>query len=245
MATSEYRRVVDALRNQINSGQLREGDRMPSIRQLVTRFGITTGTAARAIAALRTEGLVVSVHGSGTFVRRFAPIRRSSPGRLSRQQWGTGKVIQDADTGTRPRTVDVEVGEVPAPDWVAEALNIEAGDPVIYRSRRFVVEERPVQLATSYLPLELVRGTPIMYTDVGPGGIYARLAELGLAPVRFTEELRARMPVPDEVKLLELPDGTPIVEIVRCAYADAGQCVEVNRMVLDSSAYLLDYQFTA
>lgn len=245
MAEREYRRVAEALRDQILSGQLAEGDRVPSIRQLVMRYDVTTGTAARAIAALRAEGLVVTTHGSGAFVRRFAPIRRSSPGRLSRQQWGAGKQIQDADTGPRPRTVDVEVGEVPAPDWVADALSIDVATPVVYRSRRFIVDDRPVQLATSYLPLELVRGTSITYTDVGPGGIYARLGDLGLEPVRFIEKLRARMPVPDEVSRLALPDGTPVIEIKRCAFTANDRCVEVNRMVLDASAYLLDYAFTA
>jgi GntR family transcriptional regulator len=53
------------------------------------------------------------------------------------------------------------------------------------------------------------------------------------------------MPVPGEVKRLELPDGTPVVEIVRCAFTDDDLCVEVNRRVLDSSAYLLDYAFSA
>jgi GntR family transcriptional regulator len=241
----EYRRVADALRDQILSGELGEGDRLPSIRQLVMRHGVTAGTAARAVAALRAEGLVITAHGSGAFVRRFAPIRRSSPGRLARDQWGAGKQIQDSDTGQRPRTVDVEVGEVPAPDWVAEALGVAPGTPVVYRSRRFIVEDRPVQLATSYLDLELVRGTSITYTDVGPGGIYARLADIGQEPVKFTEELRARMPTPDEVAKLTLPDGTPVIEIKRCAFTEPGRCVEVNRMALDASAYLLDYAFTA
>jgi GntR family transcriptional regulator len=178
-------------------------------------------------------------------MRRFPPIRRSSPGRLAREQWGACKQIQDADTGQRSRTVEVEVGETPAFDWVADALGVEHATPVFYRSRRFIVDDRPVQLATSYLPLELVRGTSITYTDVGPGGTYARLGDLGLEPVRFIEELRARMPVPDEVTRLALPDGTPVIEIKRRAYTGDGRCVEINRMVLDASAYLLDYAFTA
>jgi GntR family transcriptional regulator len=122
---------------------------------------------------------------------------------------------------------------------------LEAGSPVATRSRRFLVEDRPVQLATSYLPVDLARGTAIMHTDTGPGGIYARLGELGHAPATFTEFLRARMPVPAEVGRLELPDGTPVIEITRHAYTRAGRCVEVARMVLDATAYLLDYTFDA
>lgn len=184
-------------------------------------------------------------HGVGAFVRRFRPISRSSPSRLARQRWGTGDMIQAADTGERPRTVDVEVGEVESPDWVADGLGIAAGTPVVYRSRRFLVDDRPVQLATSYLPVELARGTAIMHTDTGPGGIYARLAESGHAPATFTEYLRARMPLPAETKRLDLPEGTPVIEITRHALTEEGRCVEVNRMVLDATAYLLDYTFPA
>lgn len=240
-----YRRVVDGLRQRILSGELQEGDRLPSVRDITSAYQVTTGTAARAIAELRGEGLVVTRHGAGAYVRRFQAIRRSSPGRLARERWGEGQLIQDADTGSRPRTVDVEVGETAAPDWVAAALGIAPNTPVVFRSRRIVVDDRSVQLATSYLPTELARGTQIMHTDTGPGGTYARLADLGHTPSSFTEYLRARMPLPAEVNRLELSEGAPVVEVTRHAFTDAGRCVEVNRMVLDGTAYLLDYSFPA
>lgn len=200
----------------------------------------------RAIEVLRGEGLVVTRHGSGTYARVFQRITRSSPGRLARQHWGAGKAIQDADTGIRPRAVDVIVGETPAPVSIADALGVEPGAPVLYRSRRFVVDGRPVQLATSYLPLDFA-DTRLAYTDVGPGGTYARLAELGQAPARFTETITARAPMPDEVERLDLGTslGAVVFEITRQAYTEAGRCIEVNRMVLDASAYQLEHHFAA
>ena len=56
--------------------------------------------------------------------------------------------------------------------------------------------------------------------DTGPGGTYARLGDLGHAPARFREDLRARMPAPEETERLELAAGTPVVDIIRVA-ADA------------------------
>src|SRR2546423_980682 len=75
----------------------------------------------RAIEVLHSEGLVATGHGADTYVRRFERILRVSPDRLAHERWGAGKAIQNHDTGTRPRTVDVVVGEQPAPDYVAEA----------------------------------------------------------------------------------------------------------------------------
>jgi GntR family transcriptional regulator len=240
-----YEQLAATLRTAILAGEL--SGRLPSLRGLSIRYGVTIDVARGAIEVLRGEGLVSTRHGAGTYVRRFDRIRRSSPGRLSSTQWGAGRQIQDADTGTRPRTVDVIVDEAPAPDFVADALSVEPGTPVLTRARRFTVEDRCVQLATSFLPLDIVGGTRVAYTDVGPGGIYARLAELGHEPTRFVERLTARAPRPEEVERLGLTSslGALVVEITRVAYTAQDRCVEVNRMVLDATAYELEYHFSA
>ena len=56
------------------------------------------------------------------------------------------------------------------------------------------LDDKPVLLATSYLPASVVAGSAITREDTGPGGTYARLAELGYKPVHFREEIRSRMP---------------------------------------------------
>lgn len=238
-----YERVLAELRDAILDGEI--VGRIPSLRVLAARYGTTVDAARRAVEVLRGEGLLVTRQGSGTFARVFQRIRRSSPGRLAREQWGTGRAIQDADTGIRPRTVDVIVGESPAPGFVAEAFGIEPGDPTLTRSRRFLVEHRAVQLAISYLPLDFA-DTRLAYTDIGAGGTYMRLTELGHAPVRFVERLTARAPLPDEVERLEFGTSTGVIvfEITRWAYT-VDRCIEVTRMVLDASAYELDYAFPA
>lgn len=245
MAGGAYERVVVELRTAILAGEI--GERLPSLAGLATRYGVTSDVARHAVDILRAEGLVVTRQGAGSYVRRFERIVRRSPDRLSRARWGCGSAVQDPDTGTRPRSVDVAIAKIPAPDDVAEALGLAPRRPVLVRCRRFLVEERPVQLAVSYLPLELVGGTRIAHPDAGPGGSYARLAELGHEPVRFTERLTARAPLPDEVGELGLASsvGTLIIEIVRHAYTAEDRCVEVNRMTLDAAVYALEYHFTA
>ncbi|MGH8791537.1 MAG: GntR family transcriptional regulator, partial [Stackebrandtia sp.] len=245
MAESKTQRARRVLAERITSGEYPPDSQLPSISAIEAEFGISKGSAASVVSQLRHDGLVVSRHGSGTFVRGFEPIRRSSPSRLAAAQWGEGKAIQDSDTGKRPRSVDVVVAEVPAPMEVAGVLGVVVGAAVISRFRRFVVENRTVQLATSYFRRERVQGTPIVYTDTGPGGTYARLAEIGHRPVRFVERLRARMPLPEEASKLDLPPGTPAIEITRLAFDESDECVEVNRMILDASAYLLEYAFNA
>jgi GntR family transcriptional regulator len=244
MGGPAYERLAAQLRAAILAGEV--GPRLPSLQGLAQRYSVTVDVTRRAVELLRAEGLVVTRHGAGSFVRAFERIVRSSPDRLTREQWSSGRAIQDADTGTRPRAVDVTVGETPASEYVAEALGVRAGEPVLTRTRRFFVEQRPVQLSTSYIPLDFA-DTRLAYTDVGPGGMYARLAELGYAPTRFVERLTARAPMPEEVERLTLGSsvGVVVLEITRYAFTEAERCVEVNRMVLDATAYELEYEFTA
>ena len=63
-----YRRIVAAIRAQIAAGELRAGERMPSIRQLARQWNVAIATATKAMATLRDEGLVETRVGSGTVV---------------------------------------------------------------------------------------------------------------------------------------------------------------------------------
>jgi GntR family transcriptional regulator len=152
---------------------------MPSATAIADEFGIDRGTASRVLAELRHAGLIITKPRSGSYVRTFEPIQRSFPGRLG--VWRTGEAIQDADTKKSPYSVEVTVGEAAATEPVALAFGIALGDPVVHRSRRFSTEQRPFQLADSYYLPELAHGTRIVYTDTGPGGVYARLSQRGAA----------------------------------------------------------------
>ncbi len=165
--------------------------------------------------------------------------------RLAYVQWGTGRSVWEAELAGGDLVVDhLEVSEGAASDSAARVLGLD-GARVWIRSRRFVLDGKPVLLSTSYLPASLVEGSAITEPDTGPGGIYARLAELGYGPVHFREEVRSRMPLPEEAAKLRLPAGTPVMLICRTAFAEEGRVVEVNEMVLDAAAYVLEYDFDA
>src|SRR4051794_10141169 len=68
-----------------------------------------------------------------------------------------------------------EIGETSAPPEVAEAFGISPGTLVMVRRRTTIVDGRPHQLADSYYPLDLAKGTLLMEESSGPGGGFARL----------------------------------------------------------------------
>ncbi len=64
----KYRGVVQAIREGIASGKLGQGDRLPPVRELGWKLGMTPGTVARAYTLLTDEGTLSAEIGRGTFV---------------------------------------------------------------------------------------------------------------------------------------------------------------------------------
>lgn len=240
-----YQQIADRLRTAIEAGTYGPGTRVPGENELMKRYGIHRVTAREALAVLRNSGLIETVPRVGTFVRRVRPIYRYGSRRLRRERWSTGRSIQTAELGDRPHTTDMlTVTEVPADSRLAGLLECEPGTALVCRRRRYQVDGRPVQIATSYLPASVVSGSRITEPDPGPGGIYARLGELGQEPVRWVEELAARMPVPGEASLLQIPAGTPVVMVTRVAFTGKDAPIEVNEMIFDGSTYVFVYDLT-
>jgi AcrR family transcriptional regulator len=72
-----YARIAAELRGQIERGELRPGQRVPSTREITGRWGVAMATATKVLAALRQDGLVHPVPGVGTVVSD----RATGPGR--------------------------------------------------------------------------------------------------------------------------------------------------------------------
>ncbi len=243
----KYQRIAAELKDAITAGEYGPGARLPGESDLMSRYGVARMTARQAFGVLQAQGLAEARKGAGVFVREYqVVIRRRGIQRLAVEVWGAGGSIWDVDgKGREPVVEFLGVTEEPAPDAVAAVLGLGDGATACVRRRRFLLDGKPVMLASSYLDAALVAGTPVAEPDSGPGGIYARLAELGYGPARFREEIRSRMPGPDEAARLGLAAGTPVVLVCRTAYTAEGKAVEVNEMVLDSAAYVLEYEFDA
>jgi DNA-binding GntR family transcriptional regulator len=67
-AMPPYQRIAADLRARIESGDLAPGDMLPSLARITQEYGVAKGTAVKALAVLRTEGLTRTVPGWGTFV---------------------------------------------------------------------------------------------------------------------------------------------------------------------------------
>jgi GntR family transcriptional regulator len=66
--TPIYVRVADWIEARIKSGELKSGSRLPPERELAQDTGVAYDTIRRAAVLLRERGLIITVHGRGTYV---------------------------------------------------------------------------------------------------------------------------------------------------------------------------------
>ncbi len=67
-STRLYEQVVNQIREQILTDQLKDGDKLPTERELAQRLGVSRTVVREALRSLAKEGLVEVRHGRGTYI---------------------------------------------------------------------------------------------------------------------------------------------------------------------------------
>jgi GntR family transcriptional regulator len=247
-STPPFRRIANTLRRDIREGRLEPGERLPSENELAKRHETTRTTVRKAIALLRHEGLVVSEQGRGAFVRPRPHLKMLLTGSNWRAHRGSGMSNFNAEAASQGRTAKQQlltVEEVEAPAEIAERLGVPAHTLVIVRKRLFVVDGEPMQFCDGYYPTSLFRDTDVAEDRRIRGGVHG-LIEDPNGPIRrrvtrFIEDLDARLPDPAESEALAIPEGVPVVRVLRTAYDSNDEVLEVLDSLVPTDRFAFRY----
>lgn len=172
---------------------------------------------------------------------------------------GPGPGSRPAPDGRREQASADGNGQGPRPAWEHQCDRVQAPPQVARRLRlpgeagvvrtRYLLRHgaSPVQLATSYEPLQLTAGTPVQHPEEGPyagRGVTARMAAIGITVSEVVEEIAARPPLSAEAAALEIPPGARVMHVERTHLA-AGRPVETCDIVVAADCYRLRYRFPA
>lgn len=210
-----YKQVAAAIRQAIISGEFEPGSALPSETQLIERYQVSRPTVRNAIAALRTEGLIEVIHGKGSFVR----------GRPSAVLTVDRAVTRDA---AGAYSTDLEGWELTEPPSVyrthttaetAPLLGLDEDEALFGVDRLYVDPATGTRVAhRMLLPFATAEGTKLAeHPGTDPGEIYTILEAAGHA-LTWSEYAAARMPLPDERSVLQLPDATPVLHATRITH---------------------------
>lgn len=134
----------------------------------------------------------------------------------------------------------------PAPDRLANQLQIPPGALVISRHQRRWIDGTPWSMQTSYYPMELVdRGaTELLQAAEVSGGTASYLEHaLDLRQAGWHDAIEARMPNPEETAFFQLSgDGpVPVLEVTRIALDADGSPIRVTVTAFPADRNRVDY----
>ncbi|MEU8470140.1 UTRA domain-containing protein [Streptomyces sp. NPDC029006] len=236
------RRVADALMAQIENGNLRPGDQIPTIAALAEAYGVNKNTASKAIVTLKASGILSGLAGGNTWVRVPPPYKSRSNERYhaekeavllpESERSSTG--VSEADSGIPLSNLHedkVEYAVIEAPEEVREALRLPPGASVLRRVyTRQHARKSGVDRSISYLPYDLVGGNPDLLDSTRepwPGGTMHQLHTIGIELGKIVDRVTSSMPTTDEVRDFDIPPNVPVLRIRKISYSIDGQPVEV------------------
>ena len=239
-----FRQIADQIRAAIGSGELKDGDKLPSETEIMQMTGVARMTVRQGLQILQNERLIQAERGRGVFVRKPAAVVRMGTERFSPEFRGrsAGAFAAEAERLGLPWRQELRGIEPlkPSPELAAK-MGLGGAAKALVRRRRMWLDSRPVQIADSYYPLALVRNTKIATEDTGPGGSYARLEEMGVRLAHAREELSVRTASASECSLLHLSAGIPVIHLVRTVTDDQGEVVELFDSVCVGENYVFAY----
>lgn len=223
-----YYQIKTRLLEQIESGQLKPGDRVPSERELTERYGVSRMTARQALVELETQGYLVRVQGKGTFV---ATPKFEQPLALL-TSFTEDMRRRGLEAGARV----LSVGEVPAGRRVGQALGI-AETALVFRLERLrLAGGEPMALEASHLDAAYFPDLHLL--DFADVSLYEVLRErYGIRLVRATQSLEAVPADGHQAELLHVREGTPLMLMERTSWDQQGRPVEHVRSYYRGDRY--------
>ena len=219
-----YQKVYAELRRLIEE-ELDPGERLPTERELCSRFGVSRITVRRALEELARQGLVIRRRGVGTVVAQTRVVNWVAvPGSLATSIGGDGS----------PRLVVnrllafERIGLLPKQ---AARLGRKAGDAAWQVVRLRLVDGEPAILDRSLIPVDLA--PDLTEKEVADAAsLYGLLADrFGLTPARVDQELRVVPARSEEEYLLNLSPNAPVVLLQGTTHDAAGAAFDAFKLV--------------
>ena len=196
-----YVQIIEHYRRQIAAGQLRDGDMLPSGREIAAEFGVSVATAAKVATGLQALGLVTPRPGAGTMVTAPRPPADRAQG---------GPVIITLAARGPARTGDdahvLEAGLAEAPRDIAAQLGTGPLAEVIRRREATIKDGVTTAVLTSWFPASLAQTCPALLDTSVPDEQLA-----GFRPAWGQDWLSARPPTSAEAREFGIKRGSPVL----------------------------------
>jgi GntR family transcriptional regulator len=205
------------LKEQIASGVLASGARLPGEPQLASSHGMSRVTVRRALDGLARDGLIRRRAGSGTYVE-------GEPGAAPLTGDLTNMLAHLARMGRETEVRLLAFGYAPPPAAVADKLGLAAGEEAQCAVRVRMMSGQPFSHLTTYVPARI--GRLFTEQDLAATPLLTLLERAGVVAERAEQTISAVPAGPDAAALLEVEIGSPLLSLIRVVRDRDGRGVE-------------------
>ncbi|EGQ9055980.1 UTRA domain-containing protein [Vibrio parahaemolyticus] len=209
-------KIKTSLRQQIHSGVVSQGQKLPSERELSERFSTTRITIKDALVSLETEGLIYREERRGWYVSPericYNPLSRSHFHQMIREQHRIAAT----------QLVSVR-SEMAAGDY-AKALDIEQMTPIHIIERLRCIDGRAVLFVENVLKASLFDGILAENLTMSLTGIFRE--KYGYETMRSRFDVIPTSAPAHVAKALNLAEGQPVLKICRVNYKQDGELMD-------------------
>ncbi len=226
-----YFQLYEILKSSIRNGKWKPGDMIPPESELVTCYKISRTTIRQVLDMLVSEGLIYRERGRGSFVAKPA-LEEALIHIISftddMRQRGRGP-------GTKVLTSEL----IPAPQDIAERLQIEAGEELAHLIRLRLADDEPMSIEDSYLIHRRCPG--ILDGDYESNSLREAIERrYGISWSHAKQVIRAILATSSLAKSLSIRSGDALLYIERVSFSQQHRIpVEFLRIYYRGDRYSL------
>jgi GntR family transcriptional regulator len=215
-----YYQIKEQIRSWITSKQLLPGERIPSENELAKHFKVARLTIREAVSQLVKEGLIIRKRGQGTFVTKHTDIIEG----LSVESFSFLDEIFYQVQKTKTKSAVIE--EVAPARAIREMLKLKDSIETVIRIRRIrCLGDNLFNYIINYLPREI--GTQLSKKALLAKPLLQILQQdLNLKFTEAFQTIRASFADQEVADALEIPIGSPMLNIERIMYTGDHQPLE-------------------
>jgi GntR family transcriptional regulator len=226
---TRYKEVKEAMLAALNAQEWKGGEVIPSEKKLAERFAVSIGTLRKAIDELVADNILVRHQGLGTFVAQH---------QRDRHFFRFFRIVRQDGDKTYPTVSLASFRKGKATREIAGMLGIEANARVFTFINRLSLHGEPVMIDSITVAEARFPGLTEAALRERPSTLYNFYQDAFHINVVGTEErLRAATADEAESKLLDVPRGTPLLEVRRVAYSYHQSPVEVRISHVNTERY--------
>jgi GntR family transcriptional regulator len=206
-----YQQIQNAIRQLIDSGDLKPGDAVASERELAKAHSVSLMTARHALAELERAGIVERRQGAGTFV--------SSPKIHFNKLMSYTEHMSSRGLSPQSRVLSAKIIEQETE--IAARLGLPATSRLVKIERLRETGDEPFAFETCYLPAR--EFGELAKAPLGRVSLFSTLQHsYGVELAYADEEVDATAVEDDVAKLLAVPRGAAVLRIRQVIYSTKG-----------------------